>query len=317
MHPRTRIPEPVLRLAACQDGALTLEQATAHGVSPAVIKRLCAQRQWQRLGRGLLYLHPARPPWPAWAWAGVLAAGDRARLGPAASAHLWGLIAEAPATIDVLQPFGERCTISGPWNFRRERAGVRSPRSVGSPPRLTGADTVLDLTGAARGGDVVALVTRAVQLRLVSASTLLEALGQRAQHRHRRLLEELLGDVADGVESPLELHYLRDVERAHRLPRGRRNRYRAGLRHRSDVGYDDFALLVELDGRLGHADEGRFRDFRRDNDFALRSLVTLRYGWHDVVERPCEVAQQVASVLGAHGWTGVMSRCVRCRRVVW
>lgn len=317
MHPRTRIPEAVLRLAACQDGALTLEQVTAHGVSPTVVKRLCVQGQWQRLGRGLLYLQPGDPPWRTWAWAGVLAAGDRARLGAEASGHLWGLRAEPPATVDVLLPFAERCTVSGPWVFRRERPGVRSPRSVGSPPRLTAVDTVLDLTGADRQGGIVDLVTRAVQLRVVSAPTLLEALGRRDQHGHRRLLTELLGDVAEGVESPLELHYLRDVERAHRLPQGRRNRYRGGLRHRSDVGYDGFALLVELDGRLGHADEGRFRDFRRDNDFALRSLVTLRYGWHDVVERPCEVAQQVALVLGAHGWTGVPSRCVRCRRVVW
>jgi hypothetical protein len=317
VHPRTQIPEAVRRLAACQDGALTLEQVTAHGVSPTVVKRLCAQGQWRRLGRGLLYLHPGDPPWRTWAWAGVLAAGDRARLGSEASGHLWGLRAEPPATVDVLLPFAERCTVSGPWVFRRERPGVRSARSVGSPPRLTAVDTVLDLTGAGGQGEIVELVTRAVQLRVVSGSTLLDALERRAQHSYRRLLGELLGDVAEGVESPLELRYLREVERAHRLPQGRRNRYRGGLRHRSDVGYDDYALLVELDGRLGHTDAGRFWDFRRDNDFAVRSLATLRYGWHDVVERPCEVAWQVARVLADHGWTGVPSRCVRSRRVVW
>jgi hypothetical protein len=82
------------------------------------------------------------------------------------------------------------------------------------------------------------------------------------------------------------------------------------------VGYDGYTLLVELDGRLGHEGAGRFRDLRRDNDFALRSLITLRYGWWDVVERPCEVAWQVATVLRSRGWEGVPTRCHRCRSVV-
>jgi hypothetical protein len=116
-----------------------------------------------------------------------------------------------------------------------------------------------------------------------------------------------------GVESELELRYLRDVERAHRLPEGNRQCYRGALRHRSDVGYDAFALLVELDGRLGHEGAGRFRDYRRDNDFALRQLLSLRYGWFDVVDRPCAVAFQVGSVLVSRGWRGVPERCDRCR----
>lgn len=118
---------------------------------------------------------------------------------------------------------------------------------------------------------------------------------------------------AGTVRGNLELAHLRDVERAHGLPRGRRNRYRGGLRHRSDVGY---GVLVELDGRLGHTDEGRFRDFRRDHDFALRALLTLRYGWHDVAEQPCEVTNQVSTVLQGRGWSDLPARCRRCRRVV-
>jgi hypothetical protein len=303
------------RLAACQDGVLTVEQATAHGVSPTVVKRLCAQEQWRRLGRGVLWTAASDPPWPARAWAGVLLGGDRARLGPESSAHLWELGA-APEPIDVLVPYGRGGTATGPWTFHRERPGVRSPRTVGAPPRLTAADTVLDLTARRDEGGTVEVVTRAVQQRLVTPPALLEALGARRQHPRRALLASLLADVAEGVESGLELHYLRDVERAHGLPRWNRNRYRGGLRYRSDVGYDAQGVLVELDGRLGHDGAGRFRDLRRDNDFAVRSLITLRYGWWDVVERPCEVAWQVADVLTLRGWDGVPTRCRRCSKVV-
>lgn len=315
MHPRSEIPVPLRRLAVCQDGVVTVEQAAAHGVSATVVRRLCRQEQWRRLGRGVLYTAPTDPPWPARAWAGVLLGGDRARLGPESSAHLWELGA-APDPIDVLVPYARGGAAAGPWTFHRERPGVRSPRTVGAPPRLTAADTVLDLAARGSDGAAVDLVTRAVQQRLVTQPALLAALNSRRQHPRRALLVSLLADVAEGVESRLELHYLRDVERTHDLPRGLRNRYRAGLRYRSDVGYDDYGVLVELDGRLGHDGAGRFRDLRRDNDFALRSLITLRYGWWDVVERPCEVAWQVGSVLTLRGWPGLPSRCHRCRAVV-
>jgi very-short-patch-repair endonuclease len=137
----------------------------------------------------------------------------------------------------------------------------------------------------------------------------------RARQRHRGLIESILSDVADGAESPLELRYLKDVERAHQLPGGRRQRKRLGLPYCSDVGYDAFQVLVELDGRIGHDGTDRFRDLDRDNRFATLAWLTLRYGWYDVVHRPCLVAFQVASVLINRGWPGLPSRCPRCSAV--
>jgi hypothetical protein len=84
------------------------------------------------------------------------------------------------------------------------------------------------------------------------------------------LLGVLLSDVGAGAESPLELTYLWDVERAHGLPVGRRQASRLGLPYASDVSYDAFGLLVELDGRLGHDGAARFRDMQRDNRFSSR-----------------------------------------------
>ena len=50
----------------------------------------------------------------------------------------------------------------------------------------------------------------------------------------------------------------------------------------------------------------------RDNRFALIKWITLRYGWYDVVYRPCLVAFQIAAVLVARGWDGLPARCHRC-----
>ena len=67
MQPRQPIPEPLKRLATCQDGVLTLEQAEAHGVSRTVVRRLCDKEQWRRLGRGVVWTVASEPPWTGWA----------------------------------------------------------------------------------------------------------------------------------------------------------------------------------------------------------------------------------------------------------
>jgi hypothetical protein len=42
---------------------------------------------------------------------------------------------------------------------------------------------------------------------------------------------------------------------------------------------------VELDGRIGHEAEGRFRDMERDNATTVDRLDGLRYGWGRVFGR--------------------------------
>lgn len=139
----------------------------------------------------------------------------------------------------------------------------------------------------------------------------------RGRHTCRTLLTELLTDVGEGAESPLELRYLRDVERRHGLPRGRRQRPSADRPALRDVLYPDYAFIVELDGRKGHEGEGKFRDMRRDNAALLANLSTVRYGFGDVAGSPCEVGWEVAQLLLRRGWPGPFRRCSRCPEPVW
>jgi hypothetical protein len=207
---------------------------------------------------------------------------------------------------------GRSARIGGEWHFSRERPGARSQRSVDAPPRLTIEDTVLDLSSAATEGDLVALLTKAVQSRRTTPGRLLKAMNERSRYKYRKLVADILGDVAAGAESPLEMRYLHDVERPHGLPRGDRQQSRCGLPYQSDVGYDEYQVLVELDGRKGHEGVEQFCDMRRDNRFALIEWITLRYGWYDVVNRPCVVAFEIAAALIARGWNGMPTRCFRC-----
>jgi hypothetical protein len=38
----------------------------------------------------------------------------------------------------------------------------------------------------------------------------------------------------------------------------------------------------------------------------------LRYGWADIVDRPCEVAAQQALIFRQQGWTGALRPCSNC-----
>lgn len=110
---------------------------------------------------------------------------------------------------------------------------------------------------------------------------------------------------------PAESRYVTHVERPHRLPPGTRQRLlrRGDRAEYSDVSYDDYAILVELDGRAFHPDSARFRDTARDNANIAAGWATLRYTWFDVTQRGCEIAAQLAVALRQRGWTGTLRRC--------
>lgn len=173
---------------------------------------------------------------------------------------------------------------------------------------------MLDLSQCARSLDeALGHVARACGRRLTTADRLSAALAARPRMRWRRELRAALSDIDAGCHSLLELRYLCDVEREHRLPAAKRQvaRLRDGGRWYDDVHYWSFGVRVELDGRAAHPTESRWRDARRDNAAVADGDTVLRYGWADVVDRPCMVAAQVAAVLRRTGWTGRPVPCAR------
>lgn len=304
----------LLALAERQQGVVVSEQLAGHGLSRRAAERLVNQGQWQRLERSVYLTRPGEPEWTAWAWAGVLLGGDRARLGGTAAGFVHGLVEAEPRPITVLVPGHQVNRSRPPWQFRREQEGLREARSPGSPPSTTLEDTVLDLCDDASVQQVVGWVTTAVQSRRTTPAALRRALRRRQRARHRRLLEELLVDVARGAESPLEVRYRRDVEKAHGLPEGQRQEISVSA-YRRDIVYQPYGLVVELDGRLGHTGMGRFRDMWRDNQTLLAGQPTLRYGTVDVAGSSCGVSVQVATLLHRLGWDGLETRCRLCFRV--
>jgi hypothetical protein len=155
--------------------------------------------------------------------------------------------------------------------------------------------------------DAIGWLARACARRLTTPSRLAATIAGRRRVRWRRMLCAALDDVALGCHSLLELRYLRDVERAHNLPVGRRQRRRRSTY--SDLEYEEYGLNVELGGRIPHSGDGALRDRRRDNRRVADRLRVLRYGFVDVSAHPCATAGQVGEALTAGGWTGKPKCC--------
>lgn len=301
------LPPAARTLAAVQGGALSRAQLHGLGVSRRVVERLTAEAVLHRLTPGI-YSHGPSVSWAGSAWAGLLLGGSGAVLGLDTAAHLWGLAKEPPSEITVYAPTG-RAARPG-WRFlEAQRSGV------GEPTRTPLDDTLLDLCAHGDEDSITALLADALSGRRTTVERLRRAVAQRRNLKHRGVIREILGDVSTGAHSPLERRFLIDVERAHALPTAQRQQ-RAVEGHRSDVWYEEFALLVELDGKLHHSGAAVFRDMSRDNDHALSGMLTLRLGWmHVTGTAACETSRMLAQALMARGWEGPAQPCGHCSRV--
>jgi very-short-patch-repair endonuclease len=239
------------------------------------------------------------------AWAGVLIGGPGAVLGHASAAFLQDLVRSAPEQVVVFSPHWR----SPDWRWRM----VRSARvGSGEPPRTRPAQTVVDLAAELDGDGIVALVAEAVGRKGVRPAAIRQVLAGTTRHPQRALLEALVGEVAAGARSPLEVRYAREVERAHRLPEAvRQSSPLAG--YASDVWYREYGLVVELDGRAFHRGQAALDDMDRDNAHGLVGVTTLRFGWRQVTARPCQTAAIVSRALRERGWPGTPRPCPRCR----
>jgi hypothetical protein len=102
------------------------------------------------------------------------------------------------------------------------------------------------------------------------------------------------------------------VERAHGLPQSRQQvpfTKPGGREGRRDRVYEEYKVVIELDGRLAHPVEHQWTDKARDNAAAADGMQSLRYSWTDVTRQPCATAVEVAKVLRRHDWHGWIRPC--------
>jgi predicted transcriptional regulator of viral defense system len=303
------------RLLQAQSKVISRQQARDAGFEEDAIDRRLQSGTWQRLYRGTYATFTGDLSREAKLWAAVLRAGPGAALSHETAAEIHGLTSKPSSRIHITVPAQRN-----PGRPRQIRGVVIHRSRVLAPewqppwqlPRTSVADTVLDLIAAARTfDDAYGWISAAVGGRHARPETLSKALAARSRIRWRTWITAALQDATDGIHSPLERNYAVGVERAHGLPKARRQarrRHGSGTRYLDNL-YEGYGVCVELDGAAAHPAEGRWRDTHRDNANFVLGTGTLRYGWPDATENRCRTAAEIAEVLRRRGWQGSIRLC--------
>ena len=293
---------------AGQFGLVTRAQALGAGVTRKTVACHLEAERWVVVHPGVYLTTPGRSDWSVRSMAALLWAGRGAVLFGGSAGYAWGLLHAEPDVVHVAVPY-PRLVSGRPGVAIKRRTSASRVDPYAWPHRIASTHTVFDLADGRPLDRAVMLAACALDLRLCTADQLVTALASRKRQTDRRVLLEMLTDVAAGSNSAAELRYLRDVERAHGLPPSRRQAP-IGDGRRRDVEHEEFGLVVEIDGRLGHqAWAERQRDGRRDRGAAVTGRLTVRAFWPDLVPTPCGLAGDVAAILSTRGWRGQPSAC--------
>jgi predicted transcriptional regulator of viral defense system len=298
-------------MARWQAGAISRRQLLEAGLSSQLIKRRIERGRWQTLYRGVYAVFNGPPPRETWLWAAVLRAGEGAVLSHQTAAELHGLLDVPAEAIHVTVPSTRRLATRGLVVRMSGRIGqARQPNR--DPPRTSVEETVLDLAELSRTlDDACGWITKACGMRLTTEARLRTAVELRKKMHWRDELDDILAAAGRGMHSVLEYRYVRDVERAHGLPRSR-HQVRVVIDGKvvyRDAYYEEYQLAVELDGRLAHPEDERWRDSQRDTQAMARGVETCRYGWRDIYAHACETALLQARILQRRGWRGTPRPC--------
>lgn len=289
-----------------QAGVVARRQLVEGGATDADIRRWVRRRELRRVHTGVYVNHTGPLTWTNRAWAAVLFHWPAALTAESCvnrAGHPIHVALDASRTPTLL-------------------SGVRIHRLVGlqdrvkwnvGPPRVRLEDALLSMcTRCTTRVEALSLVSDACRRRITTPARMAAELSRRPRVRHRGWLMQVLQEAADGVQSLLESSHRNRVERAHGLPRpGRQRRERTedGIVYR-DAVYEDYKLVVELDGRIGHElSRERWDDQDRDLLVAGDDVMTLRLGWRHAEETPCRTAGRLARVFTARGWAGQVRAC--------
>ena len=309
------LPSELRELAECQLGVISRAQILDAGLSRAVMASRLDRGSWQRLFPGVYAAFSGEPARAAILWAAVLHAGCGAMLSHQTAAELDHLTDESSSRIHLTVPSCRRVRGQPGLAIHYSARAAQAIHPARTPPRTRVEETVLDLWQGARTIDeAVTWVTRGIGRRLTTQDKLRDAMAARRRLPRRQALAELLGPDLGGVHSVLEYRYVRDVERPHGFPPARRQApVRRGAHNEYlDLRYEEHQTVVELDGRVAHPADARWRDVRRDNAATADGRATLRYGWLPISTTPCDVAAEVGYVLKLRGCLTVRPCCACC-----
>lgn len=294
----------VHNLAGRQAEVVSRRQLYAIGITRWEIKAHVRARRWQAIGDQSVCLYTGPLTDEAWQWAAVFQGGPRAHLDGASALIASGLKRFELPRIRVSVPRGARVRRSARFDIRQTRRW--SPHLVaetGVPRTVPPVAAIRAALWAKSDKQAALLLTMTVQQGLADPEELAEAALQVRRDRRRRLIHDLLLDLLGGVQSLGELDFARECRRRG-LPRPSRQVLRkvGANRYYLDVCWDDWHVVVEIDGIHHSWAENLVADALRQNAIALGSDKVLRLPLLGFRVQREDFFAQIEAALHAAGW---------------
>jgi very-short-patch-repair endonuclease len=268
----------LLALANRQDGVVSRIQAYRLGVTRAEIRAHVRARRWRRVGSQSVALQTGPLSNDAKYWTAVFEAGPRAQLDGASALIVAGLKGFRAEHIRVSVPRGARVRRARGLDIRQTRRWDPADLVETGVPRTPPAvAAVRGALWAVSERQAALVLTMTVQQGLATP----EQLGTEAlrikRDRRRRLLHEVILDLAGGVQSLGELDFARECRRRG-LPEPSRQAVRKGRNghYYLDVAWEQWGVVVEIDGVHHSWATHVVHDALRQNDVALQDQLVLR-----------------------------------------
>lgn len=305
------------QLIVDQDGVLGTASALQHMTKGELYWRVSSGR-WQRPCNGVIVAHSGpltesqvlRVTW--------LSGGRNAALAGLTAAWLGGFTGFGDKnpipdkTIFLVVPVSHKKRIELPWpniEIRYSRALTEKDVYVNLEPRRTKmARSLIDAAAwmpTDRGA--MAVLAAGVQQRKTRVPDLRETLDRCKWVRRRALMREILCDIEGGAQALSELDFYRAVIRQFGLPQpsgqaGRRDS--RGKQRWIDVMFEEWNVVVEIDGAQHTQPLEQWDDMDRDNDLNIDGYRVLRFPAWLVRRNPERVARKILEALRRAGYQG-------------
>jgi hypothetical protein len=271
--------------------------------------------RWQKPARGILVAHSGALTQQQAVRVGALWGGARSVVAGLTAAWLGGFtgfgdrkpVTERPVFLLVPHGWNARPRIDGlrivPRYSRTLRAEDVQP--VREPRRTRMGRSLIDAAQwMATDRGAMAVLAAGVQQRLIRVTDLAAVVATYSRLRRRQLITGALDDIAGGAQALSELDFTRKVVRRHGLPEPDRQmarRDKRGRRRWIDVAWDEWKVLVEIDGAQHMEVLEYWDDMDRDNDFTIEGYRLLRFPAWAVRLHPDVVAAKIRDALRRAG----------------
>lgn len=283
---------------------MSRRQAYAAGLTRGEVRAQVRARRWQRVWSRSLCVHTGPVSEAGLDWAAVFEGGDRAMLDGETALVASGLKNYETSVRRVSVPRGVKPLRGTGLDIRRTRRWSADDSAASGVPRArVPVASVRAAMWATSDKQAALLLAMPLQQGLTTATLLGQALLAVRRDRRRALMHEVVLDLVGGVRSLGELDFARACRRRG-LPEPTRQTVRRGRdgRYYLDVCWDDFTLVVEIDGIHHSWASTVVPDALRQNEVALGGATVLRLPLLGMRVAADDFFEQIERALCAGGW---------------